>query len=54
MVTESGLGNKEHTGCCTCFCLPVKFPLTFPCFLGAAVNHCLNLACNTLELNYLF
>ena len=52
--TESGYGNSDHNGCCTCFCFPIKFPLTFICCLGSAINECMNGWCNTLKLNYLF
>lgn len=45
--------NKDD-GCCTCFCLPVKLPLTFICCLGSVVNECMNSCCNSINMNYLF
>ncbi len=52
--TESGNGNKYNNGCCTCFCLPIKFPLTILCCIGSSFNECANGWCNTGQLNYLF
>ena len=51
-IQTTTVGN--HDGCCTCFCLPVKLPLTFICCLGSVVNECMNSCCNSINMNYLF
>lgn len=45
--------EKDKNGIWTCLCLPIKFPLCFPCFLGAMFNSCVN-SCKGTNKNYLF
>lgn len=58
--TTSGTGtetNKEcgcDDCCATTMCLPIKFPLTLPCFIGSMINECINKLKSTTEKNYLF
>ena len=40
--------------CATTMCLPIKFPLTLPCFIGSMINGCINKLKSTTEKNYLF
>jgi hypothetical protein len=53
-TTAGYTSPRDDNWCCTCFCLPVKLPLTFICCLGSAVNQWLNCCCNTKNMNYLF
>lgn len=49
--------NKEYgcDDCCaTTMCLPIKFPMTLPCFIGSMINGCINKLKSTTEKNYLF
>ena len=58
--TTSGTGsetNKEcgcDDCCATTICLPFKFPLFLPCFIGSLFNGCINKVKSTNEKNYLF
>ena len=44
---------QDDNCCCTLFCLPVKFPIFLPCFLGSICNSLLNKCCSTKKINYL-
>ena len=51
-------GSREDDSACFCttICLPFKFPLFFPCFLGTLFNHACNNCCCTFaneDRNYL-
>lgn len=50
-------GPSDKDNCfCTTLCLPIKFPLFFPCFLGTLVNQCFNSYCcasTNQDRNYL-
>ena len=55
-------GTRDEDSChececddcfCTTICLPFKFPVFFPCFLGSLFNNCINELCVS-NRNYLF
>jgi hypothetical protein len=59
-TTDGTLRDEERCDECECddcfwttVCLPCKFPIFFPCFLGAVFNGCMNKICGS-ERNYWF
>ena len=61
--TSCGTGTNPEDGCkefgwddccATTICLPFKFPLFLPCFIGSLFNGCINKVKSTNEKNYLF
>jgi hypothetical protein len=58
-TTDGTLIQEERCDECECddcfwttMCLPCKFPIFFPCFLGSVFNGCMNKICGS-ERNYL-
>jgi hypothetical protein len=51
-----GESDFDHYCCWTVLCFPLKFPLCFPCLLGAGCNHLVNKCRGQMAepLNYLF